>query len=201
MDLIETFHEKRDFLAHSYWWERAVEFYDEKLQHKLLIELDNLTVSFENLNEIIERKSNDFIKEHNIDLDKIMEEMIAQGQTPPLESFRELKKNEKVISLFQYKITENIMIPIFELEDNTFWTICEIGLTQYKSEIILDKKLKFKGIDDILPINQFNPRPKVQNHWNYELDLKKKGLKMIVSRDSTEGIIRCDIKKPDANSV
>lgn len=201
LDLIDKFHEKRDFLAHSYWWERAVEFYDEQLQHKLLVELDKLTESFANLNKIVENKTKDFIEEHNIDLDKIMKEMIAEGQTIPLQSFRKLNKNEKVISLFPYKNTVNSLIPIFELEDKTFWTICEIGLTQYKFEIIPENKLKFKGIDDILPINQFNPRPKVQNPWNYELDLKKKGLKMIISKDSKEGIMRWNIKNTVANKV
>jgi len=46
LDFINKFHEKRDFLAHSYWWERTVEFCDENLQTKLLNELDELTVFF-----------------------------------------------------------------------------------------------------------------------------------------------------------
>ena len=196
---IEEFHKKRDFLAHSYWWERAVEFYDEKLQHKLLEELNDLREFFNKLNELVEDKIKPFIENHNIDLGSIMNEMIAQGKTIPFESFRKLDKNETVIDLFPYKNAENSLIPVFELEDNTFWTICEIGLTQYKFEIVKENKLNINGLEKIFPIKQFNPRPKTQNPWNYELDLKKNGLKMIVSKDDTNSTMKWKIKKRDSN--
>jgi len=201
IELIEKFHEKRDFLAHSFWWERAVEFYDENLQHKLLIELDDLTEFFDSLNELVENKAKPFIEKHSIDIDGIRDEMIAQGKTIPFESFRKLNKNETVIDLFPYKNAENSLIPIFELKDNTFWTICEIGLTQYKFEIIQENKLKFKGLKDFLPINQFNPRPKVETPWNYELDLKKKGLKMTISKNDINSPMKWKIKNTVANKV
>ena len=200
LELIEKFHEKRDFLAHKFWWERAVEFYDEKLQHKLLIELDELTAFFDSLNEIVESKARSFIKKHNIDIDGIRNEMISHGKTIPFETFRKLNKNETVIDLFTYKNAENSLIPIFELEDNTFWTICEIGLTQYKFEIIPENQLRFKNLEGILPINQFNPRPKIENHWNYKLDLKKQGLKMIISRENNNSPMKWKIRKTVANS-
>jgi len=193
--LIEKFHEKRDFLAHSFWWERAVEFYDENLQHKLLVELDDLTEFFDSLNETVENKATPFIEEHSIDIDGIRDKMIAQGKTIPFESFRKLNRNETVIDLFPYKNAENSLIPIFELKDNTFWTICEIGLTQYKFEIIQKNRQNFKGFEVILPVNQFNPRPKVENHWNYALDLKKEGLKMIVSKEKPESLMKWNIRK------
>ncbi len=199
LELIEEFHEKRDFLAHSFWWERAVEFYDEKLQHKLLLELDDLTEFFDSLNELVENKAKPFIEKHNIDINGIRDEMISQGKTIPFEAFRKLNKNETVIDLFPYKNAENSLTPIFELKDNTFWTICEIGLTQYKFEIIQENKLKFKGLEESLPINQFNPRPKVENPWNYELDLKKKALKMIISKENNNSPMKWKIKNTVAN--
>lgn len=195
LELIEEFHGKRDFLAHSFWWERAVEFYDEELQPKLLLELDNLTKSFESLNNLVESETKIFIEKHNIDIESILDEMLSEGETIPFESFRKLRKNEIITDLFSYKNAENSLIPIFELNDNTFWTICEIGLTQYKFEIIRENKLKINLLEGILPINQFNPRPKVENHWNYELDLKKKGLKMIISKQNTNSSMVWDIKK------
>lgn len=200
IELIEKFHKKRDFLAHSFWWERAVEFYDENLQHKLLIELDVLTEFFDSLYELVENKAKPFIEEHSIDIDSIRDEMIAQGKTIPFESFRKLDKNETVIDLYPYKNAENSLIPIFELEDKTFWTICEIGLTQYKFEILQENKLRFKNFDGILPIIQFNPRPKINNPWNYELDLKKKGLKMVISKENNESPMKWKITNKVANT-
>lgn len=187
-------------MAHTFWWDRAVEFYDENLQHKLLIELTKITDSFDYLNELVENKAKPFIEKHNIDIDGIRNEMIAQGKTIPFDSFRKLNKNETVIDLYPYKNAENSLIPIFELEDNTFWTICEIGLTHYKFEVLKENKLKFKNFDGILPIKQFNPRPKVNLPWNYELDLKKKGLKMVISKENNESPMKWRITNTVANS-
>ncbi|WP_026461357.1 hypothetical protein [Adhaeribacter aquaticus] len=184
LDFIDKFHEKRDFLAHSYWWERTVEFCDENLQTKLLNELDELTVFFNMLNGIVENKSKLFIEGYDLDLEKISKDILAQGETVPLETFRNLKKNEIVIDLFAYKNTENTQIPIFQLEDSSFWTVCEIGLTQYKFKVIPENKINLKAIEGLYPINQFNPRPNIINPWNYELDLKRKGLKMVISREN-----------------
>lgn len=200
--LIEQFHEKRDFLAHSFWWERAVEFYDEKLHYKLLKELSDLTTFFDSLNILIEGKVRAFLKEHNINIDSIRDEMFSQGKTIPFESFRKLNKNETIIDLFPYRNAENSLIPIFKLEDNTFWTICEIGLTQYKFDIIQENKLKFNHFSrEIFPINQFNPRPKIENPWNYELDLKKKGLKMIISRENMDSPLKWKLKNTTPKDV
>lgn len=200
LELIGEFHKKRDFLAHSFWWERAVEFYDEKLQHKLLNELDKLTEFLDSLNELVENKTKPFIEKHNIDIDSIRNEMITQGKTIPFESFRKLNKNEVVIDLFPYKNAENSLIPIFELEDRTFWTICEIGLTQYKFEVLQENKLRFKNFDGVLPISQFNPRPKINKPWNYELNLKKKGLKMVISKENNESPMKWKIINTVANT-
>ncbi|MEI6411625.1 MAG: hypothetical protein WCR52_19705 [Bacteroidota bacterium] len=192
--MIDKFHEIRDFLAHSFWWDRSVEFYDETQQHKLLIELDEMKVFFETINDLINEKMQLFIDRNGIDIETIYNELISQGKTIPLEKFRKLNKNEQVVELFAYKNTENSVIPIFKLEDGTFWTLCEVGLTQYKFEIIEVNKLKLKKIDDIFPINQFNPRPKIENHWNYELDLKKKGLKMVVEKENVDSPMKWSIK-------
>ena len=195
LTMINEFHEKRDFLAHSFFWDRAVEFYDETQQHKLLVELDKMTDFFERINQFVEAKVQPFIDQNDIDLEAIQHEMVLQGKTIPLEKFRKLSKNEKVIELFPYKNSENSIIPIFKLEDDTFWTLCEVGLTQYKLEIIETNKLKFKNLDELLPINQFNPRPTIENHWNYELDLKKKGLKMVVTKENVNSPMKWSIKK------
>ncbi len=184
LNLLNDFHKKRDFLAHSFWWERAVEFYDTTLQYKLLKELDDYTVFFESINQKIEIITDKFILENNIDLENIQQEIILQGKTVPFETFRKLKKNESVLDFFGYKNSERSLIPIFKIEGDTYWTICEIGLTQYKFEIIPENIVRLEVIDkeNIFPINQFNPRPKIDSSWNYKLDLKKKGLIIKISK-------------------
>jgi hypothetical protein len=192
---IEEFHKKRDFLAHSYWWERTVEFYDESLQHKLLTELDGFTNFFESINELVWSKYEEFDFINEIDLEKEKLDLISQGKTIPLEEFRKLDKNEIVVNIFGYKNAPSSLIPIFELKDNSFWTICEIGLTQYTFKILESNKTSLKKLEGIFPINQFNPRPKINQPWNYELDLKKKGLKMKISKENSTSPMKWGIDK------
>lgn len=192
---LDKVHEMRDFLAHSYWWDRAVEFLEPSLQPKLLIELEKFYLSFEKLDKTITNKTNGFIEQFNINMEEIMEEMISEGQTTPFEKFRKLTKNEVVIDIFGYRGAEFGFLPIFELEDNTYWTVCEVGLTQFKHKIENDKKESILKLSEFFPIQQFNPRPRISKPWNYELDLKKHGLKMIISKPDETGPFKWAIRK------
>jgi len=176
LEKIERFHKKRDFLIHSYWWTKAVEI--ETAPNSLLHELKEFQTFFDEINSMLELKTLQFYIKNDINLDEIANEMISEGVTPSLESFRPLKKNETLIDLFKYQNAIGSIIPIFQLEDKTYWTVCEIGLTQYKKEIIPANKTVITKVQSIFPIKQFNPRPKINALWNYNLDLKKQGLKV-----------------------
>lgn len=191
---INDFQKKRDFLAHSFWWERAIELSVEKLQNNLIKELNEISDSFELINFLIDEKTDLFKKQNNLDIKKISENLKSTEKTIPIEQFQKLRKNETIISIFSYRNTPNSKIPIFQFIDNTYWTVCEIGLSQYKDEIVEENKLKISKLDIIFPIEQFNPRPKVIENWNYELDLKKKGIKMIISRKGNNSRMEWEIK-------
>ncbi|TXK30872.1 hypothetical protein FVR03_20235 [Pontibacter qinzhouensis] len=180
LNKLDEFHKKRDFLVHNYWWDRSVELYDPNLQHKLFDELEAYTIFFIEINEIIKGINHTVLEKNNINLQRIQEEMIAEGETPILEPFRKLKKSEVLVDLFGYRNNPNSYIPIFQLDDLTYWTLCEVGLTQYKEHIVETEKVPLKQVDGLFPIVQFNPRPAVNTPWKYQLDLKKRGLKVDV---------------------
>ncbi len=186
---LDKFHSNRDFLAHSYWWERAVEFSQIDKCSGLQNELSNYTLFFEELSNKIEIKQNELTKGLNINFNDIQDDMISKGKTIPLESFEKLSKNARVLDIFGYQVAENSFIPIFEIGENTYFTVCEIGLSQYKSIIVEKNKKRLSNLQGIFPINQFNPRPKNCKLWDYELDLKNKGLKMRISRDTQSGSV------------
>jgi len=200
-EMIEAFHNKRDFLVHSFFWERAVEFAEGNLQYKLIAELEEVTDFFMSLNAVVESKLVAF-NENNLDeLDAIKLQLVSEGRTIPLESFRQPAKNEILTELFPYENVKDSLIPIFKFEDETYWTICEIGLTQYKLDIFPQNKRRFEGLNELLPIQQFNPRPKAKTPWNFELDLKKKGLKLIVTREDIQKPCRWRINNKDFKIV
>jgi hypothetical protein len=183
---LEKFHQKRDWLAHNYWWDRSVEFGKKELRPKILNELDVLYREFEKLNDLIEEILMVKIRNHGIDFDQLIEEHKKLDETPKTPEFRKLTKNETLIGLFSYESAPNSQIPIFKLQDNTYWSLCEIGLTSF-SKITNDKKLiPLEKTKHIFPVLQFNPRPKISEEGKYELDLKKDGLFMKVERIKTD---------------
>ena len=103
-------------------------------------------------------------------------------ETPQTATYRKLTKNETLLGIFTYESAPGSQIPIFKLKDNTYWSLCEVGLTNF-SRIKNDEELtSLEKTQGIFPINQFNPRPKVTDEGEYKLDLKKNGLFMKVER-------------------
>jgi hypothetical protein len=186
LNLLESFHGHRDELAHSFWWNNSVEFAKSELRPVVLNKLFVAMAVFDSLQDFINRREQDFIETNKIDVEQELAKMMNENRTVPFPTFRELTKNETVIDLFGYKNSPNTMIPIFILEDNTSWSLCEKGLSQFTDEIHNEHKVPLKEVKDVLPIRQFNPRPKVKLPWNFGLDLKIKGRVMKVSRINKE---------------
>lgn len=184
---IEKFHEKRDWLAHNYWWDRAVEFYRDDLRFKIFEELDNLTTEFDEFNNLINDKYQQFISEHGQDFNKLFDEFTSFDKTPDNPTFRKLLKNETLTGLFTYESEQGYQIPIFRFEDNSYWTLCECGLTYFNNANFEQSLIPLDKTNGIFPVLQFNPRPKIINDWDYELDLKKNGLYIKVQPSEIDG--------------
>ena len=179
---LDNFHSKRDWLAHNYWWDRSIEFDRSELRYKILEELEKLSNEFEQLNDLIIERVNNIMTNNGINLDQMVTKFREFNETPQTPSCRKLTKNETLLGIFSYKSAPGSEIPIFKLNDNTYWSLCEIGLTSFSGIKNDDKLISLEKTKDIFPIAQFNPRPKVTSTGEYELDLKKNGLCMRVER-------------------
>ncbi len=197
IEKIEKFHEKRDWLSHNYWWDRAIEFYRDDLRYKIFEELDKLTTEFENFNKIIQEKSHQFLIKNGINPEQLFEEFASFDKTPDNPTFRKFSKNETLIGIYLFEIDNGFQIPIFKLEDNSYWTLCESGLTSFNMREINHDLQPLDKTIGIFPVMQFNPRPKIINEWEYELDLKKKGLSVKVKLAEINGkfVFKWSIKK------
>ena len=187
IDKIETFHTKRDWLAHNYWWDRAIEFNRDDLRHKIFTELDELTAYFDNLNEIIKDQNNKYLIEKGLNIDQLINEFSQLNQTPESPSTVKLTKNETLTGLYIYETMPGFEIPLFKLENNSYWTLCESGLTAFNLEIDNSKLKPLEKTNGIFPVKQFNPKPKIKRDWEYELDLKKEGLSIKVKPFEVDG--------------
>jgi hypothetical protein len=179
---LDNFHSKRDWLAHSYWWDRAIEFENSDLRYKIVKELEELSNEFGHINDLITERLKTIMSNNDINFEQIVSKFREFIETPQTSTSRKLTKNETLLGIFKYESAPGSQIPIFKLKDNTYWSLCEVGLTTF-SQIKNDEELtSLERTLGIFPINQFNPRPKVTDKGDYELDLKKNGLVMKVER-------------------
>ena len=75
--------EKRNWLAHRYFWERAGHFVSEKGRSKMVLELQEAIDYFENLDTKLTEISDAWARRHNItskDLERALERIIANAE-------------------------------------------------------------------------------------------------------------------------
>ena len=197
--LFERFHELRDFLSHHFWWEVNIEFGNKKTVDATISELNNYISTFEPLIKYLDNFRLEFEKKHKLQVNHEFDKVLFLTSLKEIKKYRKLNKNENVIEIFAYK--QNEIIPIFHLEDDTFWTIAESGLTQYFFKIIDSFKIQIKELNGIFPIKQFNPRPKINSSWNYSLLLKKKGLKIVVKLNENNNPFNWSVENTVANTL
>lgn len=166
--------EKRNWLAHSYWWDRALEFNTPDGRESMLSELEETTLLFEKITESLEQITSLFLYSKGIDLEAEMESLLKSGYVPPLPSTRKLNKQERLVQVYKYhsKLGDKVIeTPLFELEDHTYWTLCDVGLTYGPTSVDQSSIAALPEIQRLLPCN-ISPRPKDAANWNYNIELK-----------------------------
>lgn len=168
--------EKRNFLAHHFWYERIHKMYTEDGILSLIDELAELASLFDSLDEEVQAYFSGRWEELGITPDllkTILEQMVASGEPVlALPNNRKLQKIEEIINVWNVPINKNGTTLVFQTVDGCLWQLCDVGLgwTRF-SEVDSDWKVNEK-IQKFLPV-KFNPRPKNSQSWNYEFDFGK----------------------------
>ncbi len=178
-------HEYRDWLAHNYWWDRSHEFNHFGKRQEMKIELEKVCELFQELSDLFSQDNKDFLEQEGIDIEEIFRKVAQEKTTPPIIPFQRLTKNEKLKGFYLYKFNEKHSIPIFILEDNSCWTLCESGLTQWRKDVKEENLISIEKITSKCPM-EFNPLPKTNGAWNYEIILKS-GFSIKIQSVENEG--------------
>ena len=193
---LENARERRNFLAHHFWFERIHLFASTHGMSKMCHKLQNQFMKIKTKFGLTE----EFIQDH---LAKI------KTGTPrdPWHQQRPLKKQERIIKIWNTSDQREKNSLIFECEDGSLWQLCDIGLgwTYYK-EVLSNWKeeISFKAY---LPSN-INPRPKICKPFCYEFSLKG-NMEVWVRPGSKEKTLKwglrekmesVEFKKPSDNS-
>jgi len=168
--------EKRNFLAHHFWYGRIHLMFSEQGLIKMIDELDRIGEFFNDLS----LEANKIMEPRRIELGVSDEEIhhlmmsLSSGiLDEPIPHQRSPKKQEKLVKVWDMKTNDNIVYHIFEMEDGTFWQLCDVGLGWSCFKTHSSGWLENQAINRFLPAN-INPRPIVSRSWNYEFLLKER---------------------------
>jgi len=167
--------EQRNFLAHHFWFERIHLMFSIKGLRQMLEELSILSESFSKLDEQVSDYSKS--KLHQFDLtDEMLQKSlneILSGKSPePLLQKRKLKKQERLLRVWEFKLPDGTVPLIFETQDSCLWQLCDIDLGWTYFDRIDTHWKENKVIQPYLPAD-INPRPKDCHPWEYEFKLRK----------------------------
>ncbi len=163
---------KRNFLAHHFWFEKVHLMYSNKGLDEIISELDDCKIIFEEIDERIISYYEKLRMQFGLTDDIILKEYdkIKSGQEfEPLHKIRKLKKSERLVKVWDVAFERGIGL-VFEFVDGTLWQLCDIGfgwslVDQVGSD--WEENIVFR---DYLPVN-INPRPSDFAPWNYEINL------------------------------
>jgi hypothetical protein len=168
--------EKRNFLAHHFWYERVPLMGNEQGLVRMLNELSEIGQLFNDLdgevNKILEPRRIELGITDEV-IDDLMSELASGITEEPLLSQRRPKKQERLVKVWDVKTVDNLVTQIFEMEDGTFWQLCDTGLGWSRFEKPSPDWQENRAIKEYLPAN-INPRPADCKPWNYEFQLKKR---------------------------
>ena len=165
--------ERRNFIAHHFWYERI-----------------HLMPSFSGIESMVTELSTDteLFQELDKEIEKIIEPLHARvGMTPehflmvfdeiksgkaaalePLHAQRLPKKQETVVNAFNVRNESGHTVLVFETDDGLLWQLCDGGLgwSPYEQvDSLWPTAPKFAGL---LPA-KINPRPKTSAPWTFEI--------------------------------
>jgi hypothetical protein len=188
--------EKRNFLAHHFWYERIYKIHTQDGALSLVGELTELTNLFNDLDEEVQTYFSDRWEEFGITpdlLQNILDKMTASGEpVPALPDNRKLQKIEEIVTVWNAPTNETASTLVFQTVDGCLWQLCDVGLgwtrfTQVDSNWKVNEKLQ-----DFLPA-KINPRPKNSQPWNYEFDFGN-GIFMWVKKNDVKKSFKWGIK-------
>jgi len=188
--------EKRNWLAHSYFWDRCVEFMDVRGRDLMIEELDKLDVWFQELDGQLSAITRQIMSECGLTVtsDVLASELadLMSGHATPVSIRRKLNKSETLVKVYQYICMDtskgtSFRFPLFQLSDDTFCSLCHCGLTYGPEVVERDSLTPLDEFDDLLPA-RVKIRPKGASNWDFCIPLGSAAHICVEPVPSKEGV-------------
>ena len=174
--------ELRNFLAHHFWFDRAHLMHNVDNVRLLIAQLNGYADKFDKLDARISAWSKLKEKQEQLGItDEILEDSLTkilagecEEPLPDKKTVRELekklRKQQRLIRVWEPTLEGGGRSLILELADGTLWQLSDIGLGQTRfAEVGPDWK-EHQNIKPHLPAD-IVPRPKSSKPWDYEFTL------------------------------
>lgn len=189
--------DKRNYLAHHFWYERSPLMFSEQGLLELRQELLELTVLFSELDEAITehfKPKRQAIGVTDELIQETFDKLIAGEPVESLIAQRLPKKQERIVRAWDVNVGDNLIVQIFESEDGCLWQFCDVGLGWTRFEKPASAWAINERLQKYLPSN-INPRPPITEPWCYEFNLAK-GAVLWVKRGKRERSYTWGIRAP-----
>lgn len=171
---LDTCLEKRNFLAHHFWFEKCHSMVSESGLLQMIEELKEFKAAFSGLDEKLEPMSLQAYKKLGFTpemFESALAETMSGRPLDPLPTQRKLRKQERVVRAWEFDLPNGTRPLIFETDDGELWQLSDVGLgwTYYRK--VGSNWRENTKVMAYLP-STFNPRPPARQPWEYEFALK-----------------------------
>ena len=187
--LMELVIERRNYLAHHFWFEKCNMMNSISNLEKLLEELDDYVHFFRQVDERLTQN-------YSINTDKLgitkemlqleLDKVLTGEPYEKLPELRFVKKNEKIVNVWDMPINDKRSLLIFEADDGLLLQLSDIGLSWFYGKIE-DNWVKNKKFIKYLP-SQFNARPRTEKPWNYQIKIEEKAILHVTKEEGISQI-------------
>jgi hypothetical protein len=173
--------EIRNFLAHSFWFERAHLMFTATHVKQLIEELDSYTAVFDLLNSETSAWFEKWRRKIGITDLEFRDSIARTSCGEDLESLpskevvevrkKKLRQRQRLIRVWESDQLEGGKQLVFEMQDASLWQLCDAGLGWSNFEHIEPDWTENLSIQAHLPADII-PRPRDAKPWEYEFALK-----------------------------
>jgi len=193
---------KRNYLAHHFWYERIHMLYSQSGVESLCTELTDQTTLFEtltvNVNALVVVAMDSLGLPRSL-LTAGIDRVLSGNDLTPLRVQRDLRKSERLVKAWDVPGPSEQTALVFETQDGSLWQLCDVGLGwTYHTHPMPDWRLNVK-LQRFLPTT-ITPRPQLVEPWQYEWPLKD-GVVLWIKKEKNQSLYTWGLRTACASKM